>query len=97
MHEAASDDRVERIDRRRVACARSGRSPERRNVGADAHAIHDAYSLAKRAAASEDECVVAGAGANRLETMAQSFTARQSRIVTASGRRSRVQEIELQI
>src|SRR5258707_8374876 len=97
MHETARDNRVECIDGGRVASAGSGRTPERRDVGADTHSVHDADSLANRAAASEDESVIAGAGANRLEALAQGLAARQIRIVTTAGRSSRIKKIELQI
>src|ERR1700719_2588350 len=97
MHETARDNRVERIDSGRVAGSGSGLAPERRNVGTDTHSVHDANSLANRAAASEDESAVTGAGANRLEAVAQGLAARQIRIVTPAGRSSRVKKIELQI
>ena len=97
MHEAARDDRVERIDGQRVARAGSGRTPERRDVGTDTHSIHNADSLANRAAASEDESVVTGASANRLESLSQGLAAGQIRIVTPTGRSSRVEKIELEI
>src|ERR1017187_5004437 len=97
MHEAARDDRVERIDGGRVARSRSGRAPKRRNVGADAHPVHDADRLANRASASEDERVVAGAAANRLEAVAQGFAAREIWIVTPAGRSGGVKKIEFQI
>src|SRR5208283_3429527 len=97
MHEAARDDRVECIDRGRVARSGSGRAPKRGNVGADAHTVHDADRLADRAAASEDQRVVAGAGPNCLEAVAQSFTAREIWIVTPAGRSGGVKKIEFQI
>src|SRR5208282_5362287 len=97
MHEAARDDRVERIDGGRVARSRSGRAPKRGNVGADAHPVHDADRLANRAAASEDERVVAGSSPNRLEAVAQGFTTREIRIVTPAGRSGGVKKIEFQI
>src|ERR1039458_8722021 len=97
MHEAACDDRVERIDGGRVARSRSGRAPKRRNVGADAHPVPAADRLADWASASEDERVVAGAGANRLEAVAQGFAAREIWIVTLAGRSGGVKKIEFQI
>src|ERR1700688_3545282 len=97
MHETSRDDRVECVDRRRVARSGSSRAPERRNVGTDTHPVHDADGLANRAAASEDESVVTGACANRLESVAQGLAARQIRIVTPAGRGRRVKKIELQI
>src|SRR6202167_1737235 len=97
MHEAARDDRVERIDRGWVARSRSGRAPDRRDVGADAHPVHDADRLANRAAASEDERVVAGAGPNRLEAVAQGLAARETWIVATAGRSGGIQKIELEI
>src|SRR5208283_1113914 len=97
MHEAARDDRVERIDRGRVARSGSGRAPKRGDVGADAHAVNEADRLANRAAASEDERVVAGAGPNRLQAVAQGFAAREIWIVTPAERSGGVQKIEFQI
>src|ERR1019366_607741 len=97
MHEAARDDRVECIDGGRVARSGSGRAPERGNVGADAHPVHDADRLANRAAASEDEGVIAGAGANRLEAVAQGLAARETWIAAPAGRGGGVEKIEFQI
>jgi S-methylmethionine-dependent homocysteine/selenocysteine methylase len=78
------------------AQARVGQ-PVRRDVGSDAHRVHHADRGAERAAAAEQQRLLAGARADRLQAAAQARRATERRIGGAGGEPQRVEEVELQV
>ena len=95
MHERSRDDRIERMHRRRITGAAA--APIGRDIGADSHSVDDSNRSPERASASEDECIFAGARANRIQTASQRLRAGQILIVTYSFSSRGVKKVQLQV